>query len=275
MIKDILVNLSYGTSQDGVSNYALSVAETFGAHIMGTAFAYDPVMASGFGLSANFIRVQQAEAQERAESAAAAFDEATRRAGVSAETRRIEAGIGDVPTQFAHIARRFDLSVIGQFQGDRDHPTTNIVIEAALFESGRPVLIVPSIQKDRLKLDHVMACWDGSRAAARAVADAMPFLTRSGKASIVVANTQSAKSVDLPGADIATHLTRHGVNVTIERMPVSKIDASNAILSYAADTNPDLIVMGGYGHSRLREFILGGTTRGMLASMTKPTLMSH
>ena len=275
MIKDILVNLSYGTSQDGVSNYALSVAETFGAHIMGTAFAYYPVMASGVGLSANFNRVQQAEAQERAESVAAAFDEATRRAGVSAETRRIEAGIGDVPTQFAHIARRFDLSVIGQFERDRDHPTTNIVIEAALFESGRPVLIVPFIQKDRLKLDHVMVCWDGSRAAARAVADAMPFLTGSGKASIVIADTQSVKSADLPGADIATHLTRHGVNVTIERIPVGKIDVSNTILSYAADTYPDLIVMGGYGHSRLREFILGGTTRGMLASMTKPTLMSH
>ena len=276
MIKDILVNLSYGTSQDGVSNYALSVAETFGAHIVGAAFAY-PLMASGVGLGlpTNYIRVQQAEAQERAESVAAAFDEATRRTGVSAETRRFEAGIGDVPTQFAHIARRFDLSVIGQFERDRGQPTTNIVIEAALFESGRPVLIVPFIQKDRLKLDHVMVCWDGSRAAARAVGDAMPFLTRSGKASIVVANIQSAKSADLPGADIATHLTRHGVNVTIERIPVSKIDVSNAILSYAADTYPDLIVMGGYGHSRLREYILGGTTRGMLASMTKPTLMSH
>ena len=274
MIKDILVNLSYGTSQDGVSNYALSVAETFGAHIVGTAFAY-PVMASGVRLPANFIRAQQAETQEHTESVPAAFGEATRRAGVSAETRRIEAGIGDVPTHFAHIARRFDLSVLGQFEGDRDHPTTNSVIEAALFESGRPVLIVPFIQKDRLKLDHVMVCWDGSRAAARAVADAMPFLTRSGKASIVIADIQSTKSADLPGADIATHLTRHGVNVTIERIPVGKIDVSNAILSYAADTYPDLIVMGGYGHSRLREFILGGTTRGMLASMTKPTLMSH
>jgi nucleotide-binding universal stress UspA family protein len=274
MIKDILVNLSYGTAQDGVSNYALSVAETFGAHIVGTAFAY-PVMASGVGLSANFIRVQQAEAQQRAESVAAAFDEATRRTGVSAETRRFEAGIGDVPTQFAHIARRFDLSVIGQSERDRGHPTTNIVIEAALFESGRPVLVVPFVHKDRFKLDHVMVCWDGSRAAARAVGDAIPFLTRSGKASIVVADTQSAKSADLQGADIGTHLTRHGVNVTIERIPVGRIDVSNAILSYAADTYPDLIVMGGYGHSRLREFILGGTTRGMLASMTKPTLMSH
>ena len=274
MIKDILVNLSYGTSQDGVSNYALSVAETFGAHIVGIAFAY-PVMAGGVGLPTTFGRAQQAEAQERAESVAAAFDEATRRAGVSAETRRIEAGIGDVPTRFAHIARRFDLSVIGQFESGRDHPSKNTIIEAALFESGRPVLIVPFIQKDRLKLDHVMVCWDGSRAAARAVADAMPFLTRSGTTSIVVADTQSAKSADLPGTDIATHLTRHGVNATIERIPVSKIDVSNAILSYAADTGADLIVMGGYGHSRLREFILGGTTRGMLASMTKPTLMSH
>lgn len=273
MIKDIVVNLSYGSSQDGVSNYALSVAETFGAHIVGTAFAYYPVVTSGVGLSTSFIRAQQAEAQERAESVAAAFDEATRRAGVSAETCKIKAG--DVPTQFAHIARRFDLSVIGQFERDRDHRTTNIVIEAALFESGRPVLIVPYIQKDRLKLDHVMVCWDGSRAATRAVADAMPFLIRSGKASIVVADIQSTKSSDLPGADIATHLTRHGVNVTTERIPVSKIDVSNTILSYAADTSADLIVMGGYGHSRLREFILGGTTRGMLASMTKPTLMSH
>ena len=98
------------------------------------------------------------------------------------------------------------------------------------------------------------------------------FLPAPARPSIVVADIESAKSAD---ADIATHLTRHGVNVTIERIPVGKIDVSNAILSYAADTYPDLIVMGGYGHSRLREFILGGTTRGMLASMTKPTLMSH
>jgi hypothetical protein len=91
MIKDILVNLSYGTSQDGVSNYALSVAETFGAHIMGTAFY--PAVVGGVDLSANFIRAQQAEAQKRAEAVATAFDEATRRAGVSAETRRIETDV--------------------------------------------------------------------------------------------------------------------------------------------------------------------------------------
>lgn len=115
MIKDILVNLSYGTSQDGVSNYALSVAETFGAHIMGTAFY--PAVVGGVDRSANFIRAQQAEAQERAESMATAFDEAASRAGVSAETRRIETDVGDVPTQFAHIARRFDLPSLANLKG--------------------------------------------------------------------------------------------------------------------------------------------------------------
>ncbi len=110
---------------------------------------------------------QQADVRERAESVVTASNEATRRTGASAETRRIEADIGDVPTQFAHIARRFDLSIIGQFENGSDHPTKNIVIEAARFESGRPVLIVPFIQKDRFKLDNVMACWDGSRASGR------------------------------------------------------------------------------------------------------------
>ena len=114
------------------------------------------------------------------------------------------------------------------------------------------MLIVPFIQKDRLKLDHVMVCWDGSRAAARAVADAMPFLTRSSKASIVVADIQSAKSSDLTDKDIATHLTRHGVNATIERIPVSKIDVSNAILSYAADKSRS------HSHGRVRAFPAAG-----------------
>ena len=103
MIKDILVNLSYGTSQDGVSNCALSVAETFGAHVTGIAF--HPAVLGGVDLPANFIRAQQGEAQERAQAVATAFDEATRRAGVSAETRRIEADTGDIPGQFAQIAK--------------------------------------------------------------------------------------------------------------------------------------------------------------------------
>lgn len=143
-----------------------------------------------------------------------------------------------------------------------------------MFESGRPVLLVPFIQKRGLKLDHVMICWDGSRSAARAIADAMPFLVRAGKIEVVTIAGEPAKSDEIPGADIGHHLARHGLKPEIKRI-VADMDVTSTILSHAADSSADLVVMGGYGHSRWREFILGGATRGILAAMTVPTLMSH
>jgi len=92
---------------------------------------------------------------------------------------------------------------------------------------------------------------------------------------VVIVTGERGKSEELTGADIAKHLARHGLNVEINRIVASDIDVANIILSRAADADADFIVMGGYGHSRLREFILGGTTREILASMTIPTLMSH
>lgn len=150
-----------------------------------------------------------------------------------------------------------------------------MIVEGALFGSGRPVIVVPYIQRKGLKLDRVVVCWDGSRAAARATGDAMPFLTRAKKISVVTVGAAPAKSEDVPGADIAQHLARHGRNVEVQRLVVADIDTTSAILSYVADAGADLIVMGGYGHSRLREFVLGGVTRGILGSMTVPVLMSH
>ena len=91
---------------------------------------------------------------------------------------------------------------------------------------------------------------------------------------MIVAN-EEAKSDEMPGADIAHHLARHGAKVELKRIVRAETDVANIILSHAADTSADLLVMGGYGHSRLREFILGGVTREILASMTVPTLLSH
>jgi nucleotide-binding universal stress UspA family protein len=176
--------------------------------------------------------------------------------------------------QFARIARRFDLSVVGQAEPDKD-AVADMIIEAALFESGRPVLIVPYIQKAGLKLDRVLVCWDGSRNAARAIADAMPFLTRASAIDVVVIEGERAKSEELSGVDIGHHLARHGLKIEVKRIVTSETDVPSTILSYAADASSDLIVMGGYGHSRLREFVLGGATRGILTAMTVPTLMSH
>jgi nucleotide-binding universal stress UspA family protein len=150
-----------------------------------------------------------------------------------------------------------------------------LIIEAALFESGRPVLVVPYIQKEGLNLDRVLVCWDASRNAARAIADAMPFLKRSKAIDVIVVATERPKSDELPGADIAHHLARHKLKVDLKRIVTGGGDVASALLSYAADSGADFIVMGGYGHSRLREFILGGATRGILSAMTVPTLMSH
>ena len=139
-----------------------------------------------------------------------------------------------------------------------------VVDEGVLFESGRPVIFVPFIQKDGFKAERVMVCWDGSRAATRAIADSLPLLGKAKQVEIVIVANGKARDGEVPGADLGQHLARHGLKVTVKRITSPDIDIASTILSYAADSSSDLIVMGGYGHSRLREFVLGGVTRGLL-----------
>jgi nucleotide-binding universal stress UspA family protein len=136
------------------------------------------------------------------------------------------------------------------------------------------VIVVPYIQKQGLTLERVMACWDGGRTAARAIADAMPLLERAKAVDLVIV-TEHGKHDEITGANMSEHLARHGVRVEIKRIAKGDIAVQAALLDYAADSGADFMVMGGYGHSRLREFILGGVTRGILGSMTIPVLMSH
>jgi nucleotide-binding universal stress UspA family protein len=126
-----------------------------------------------------------------------------------------------------------------------------------------------------MALDKLMICWDGSRPTARAIGDAMPLLERAKSIEIVVVTGERDKSGEITGANMKRHLARHGINVEIKRIPAGQVDAQTAILAHAANSGAEFIVMGGYGHSRLREFILGGVTRGILRSMPVPVLMSH
>jgi nucleotide-binding universal stress UspA family protein len=276
MIKDLVVNLTVGTDLDPAARFAISIAAKFDAHVAGIAFAYDPVITPTVmdGLSAAWVDAQQTENRATAEKAVDRFEAAAKRQGLSAEHRIIEASLGGAANLFGRIARRFDLAVVGQTDPERMLPD-DLLIEAALFESGRPVVIVPYIHREDLKLDHVLACWDGSRNAARAIADSLPFLMQGKKIEIVIVGSGSGKADELPGADIGEHLARHDLNVDVKRLVAADVDVSNIILSYAADCAADFIVMGGYGHSRLREFVLGGATRGILQSMTVPVLMAH
>jgi nucleotide-binding universal stress UspA family protein len=221
-----------------------------------------------------WIEEERDKAAERAKAAAAKFKGSALREELSAETRVLNATVAQAPEIFAQIARGFDLSIVQQ--NDPEQPAyENSIPLAALFESGRPVLIVPYIQRDGLRLNRVMLCWDGSRNAARAIADAQPFLARAKAIELVTVVSPDIESDETRAAEIARHLARHHLKVKVGSVVAAELDVANALLSHAADSSADFIVMGGYGHSRMREFILGGATRGILATMTMPTLMSH
>jgi len=275
MIKDIVVNLGLGT-HDPAGDYAISVAEAFDAHVLGIAVSYEPVIPGTVmgGIPPEIIESQRSESNKKASNAVSRFEQAVKRTGVAGETRTISASISGAADQIGRMGRRFDLVIVGQPERQKSLPD-EVVDEGVLFESGRPVIFVPYIQKGGMKLDRIMVCWDGSRAAARAVADAMPFLKKAKQVEVVIVADKAGKKDEVPGADLGQHLARHGLKVEVKRITSPDIDVPSTILSYAADSSADMIVMGGYGHSRLREFVLGGATRGLLEAMTVPVLMSH
>ena len=276
MIKDIVVNLSVGGKPGPARDYAVSLAAAFDAHLAGIAFLYDPIVpVSGAGyIPANVIDAQERDNEQATRAALDQFNAACARAGVSAEPLTLSASYGGVGEQFGRIARRFDLAVVGQAEPETS-AVEEIIAESALFESGRPVIVVPYIQKAPLKLNNAMVCWDGSRAAARAIADSIPLLAKSERVDVVIVTNERGKQDEIEGADIGAHLARHGLNVEIRRTALGDIEVADVLLSHAADAGSDFIVMGGYGHSRLREFVLGGVTRSILRSMTAPVLMAH
>jgi nucleotide-binding universal stress UspA family protein len=278
MIKDVVVNLEHLASRDPARDFAISIAETFDAHVAGVAFAYDPdfLVAIAPELPPDVTSRIVDESEKSALAAIDRFDEAARRSMVSAEHRLIKSTWVDAPDVLSNVARRFDLGVF--MQSDQDNGIDNDdMIETALFDSGRPVMVVPYIQKDGLKLDHLVCCWDGSRAAARTINDALPLLEKASAVDLLIVLNEKTRSGqnEVRGAEMARHLARHNVKVGIESIPAADVDVTNTILSYVADNSGTLIVMGGYGHARLRELILGGVTHDMLESMTVPVFMSH
>jgi nucleotide-binding universal stress UspA family protein len=149
------------------------------------------------------------------------------------------------------------------------------LFQAVLLGSGRPVLVVPYIQRGEARLDNVLIAWDGSKEAARAVHDALPLLQRAKMVEVLTVATEAHGGAEvITGADLARHLVGHGLPATARSMSVD-IDVSDALLSHAADAGVNMIVMGGYAHSRLRDLVFGGATIGILNSMTVPVLMSH
>jgi nucleotide-binding universal stress UspA family protein len=174
-------------------------------------------------------------------------------------------------------ARYADLVVLGQVSPDEPPYVGHHLPEEVVLSSGRPALVVPHDWAPGPLGGRVIVAWDASREAARAVSDAMPILEQANSVLAVSINPKSTPlgHGEVPGADIAAHLARHKVKVEVESVEMDRMEIGDALLSFGSDRGCDLLVMGAYAHSRLRELVLGGATRTILESMTVPVLMSH
>jgi nucleotide-binding universal stress UspA family protein len=267
-LKDLLV-LMDGPANVAVS-YAVSLAGAFDAHLTGADVG--PPVRSDQRVPRFVVEQQLADAQREREARSAAFLERAQGGAVTAETVAIASIVDDAARQFAILARHFDLTVLAQ--PDPDTVLDDAMLEAALFGSGRPVMMVPSVHRAPARLDRIMVAWDRSEVAARAIAGALPILKRAKLVQVVTVDRKPPETVDHPGFNIARHLARHKIPTEL-KVVTTTIDIANTLLSLVADEGTDMLVMGAYGHSRLRERILGGATRGVLQSMTVPVLMAH
>ena len=173
-------------------------------------------------------------------------------------------------------ARFADLVIVGQAEPDNQPAgTPSDLAEEVVLASARPVLIVPHIGVSKTPGKTVMLCWNGGREAVRAATGALPLLKAADNVIVLEIDPKSGVDEEEPGADVAQWLARHGVKVTVQRDTAANSDVGGVILSRAADHDVDLIVMGIYGHSRMRELVLGGASRTLLATMTVPLLVAH
>lgn len=263
-----------GPGMDEAGSYGLWLASACGATITAAAPMVEPSMPPYIAAelpSALLTRMAQ-EAQETATTALHGFSERARQAGIAAETISFNAISGRVGAAVSRLARCYDATILPQ--PDRASINTTDIVEATLFNSGRPVIIVPYI-RTRHELGTVLIAWDGSGPAARAASDAIPILALARHVQIITVGNGEHSELEQSRNNLQRHLARHGIKAETRRMSSDEVDVANLLLSHAADTSADLIVMGGYGHSRFREIVLGGTTREILRSMTAPVLMSH
>jgi nucleotide-binding universal stress UspA family protein len=274
--KTILVQIDPRVRGSEHIGLAFQLAGRFGAHLVGL-YAPGPARIPSYALAEAGPALRQVVEQHRADAARNAekqFREAAAKHGdARTEWRAAE---GDTAAVLRLNARYADLVVSAQAEPS-DEPDTRMLPHEIVLAAGRPVLFVPYAGRFPDAGKRVLVAWDGGREAARAVSDALPFLARAESVEVSVFDPERAagKHGEQPGADIALYLSRHGVKVTVHRQSGAGYDVGAQILSRAADAAADLIVMGGYGHARVRELVLGGVTRTILESMTVPVLMSH
>ena len=280
-LNDILVYVDGTEAARRRMDFAVALAKEHRANLLGIAFAPTALLPL-YGADVGFADMTEVLASVKAQGESALGDLKARAAsaGVSTEARLIEGMSEEFPGDFACEARHVDIAVLGQPRDGDPLLGQYALVERCLFASGRPVMIVPA-EPAKLSLNGtIVAAWDGSAQAARAFNDALAFLKQAGRVVLLIAGQPDpeAGGESEPRADgMVAHLKRHGVQAETLRVKrgEGESDIGRLLLGEAKALDADMIVMGAFHHSRVRQFILGGVTLTMLEQATIPLFMAH
>ena len=273
--KTILVHVDNGKRSAVRLDIACRLAKLSDAHLIGL-HALTVVKLPSYAMVEGGVQVREFHERMLSESAVAAeamFKQAVKAIGVEkVEWRKSRRdAVDSVPVH----GRYADVLVIGQPNETDGSGVEPDFAERLLLAAGRPALVIPYAGDFPAVGTRVLVAWNASREATRALTDAIPILREAKQVDVIAFNPKDAPHGEVPGADIGLYLARQGIKVSVSQQTADDVDVGNQLLSRAADLDSDLIVMGAYGHSRMKELILGGATRTVLNSMTVPVLMSH
>ncbi len=276
--KTILVHMDHHKRSEVRLKHALDLAQTFESHLLGVHVDQFPIVPS-YATEGSSVAVTQAmlrRGRDLADQAHQMFDEGIRLNKPKGAVWKSVEGI--VEQGVANMGRYADLIVVGQPHPDDDEfPRLSQDFPASLSLSvARPILVVPYTGQFNKIASNIVIAWNGSRESSRAVTDALPLLKRANKVTIMTVNPpEDVYGNALSGDDLANYLSHHKIDAKLATQKRVDINPGEWILSRAADTGADLIVMGTYGRWRIRELLLGGVTRTLSCAMTAPVLMSH
>lgn len=272
-ITSILIHVGSDDRSAARIDTAIGLANDHGASLTGLFVVprIDIPSAAKAYVGADILAERERVAKDVADQAGAAFQARMERENLACEWRCEQ---GDVYQIVALHARYADIAVIGQTPPEPSEGWLTLQLpEQVVLSSGRPAIIVPYAGSYPVVGRRVLVAWNGGREATRAVHDALPILEKADSVHVLSINPGDQRHI--PGADITKHLAHHGIHAEATETNSADIDVGDALLSRAADFAADLIVMGAYGHSRAREWVMGGVTRDLLKHMTAPVLMSH
>jgi nucleotide-binding universal stress UspA family protein len=276
--KEILVHVDGESNWRPLADAAAGLAERLGAHLVGVEVIRVPDRGDAGirrGLGEEYLAQRRRDLEEKARRLGEEFTRRCDRSGLPVEWRVAD---GEPVRELALHARYADLLVLAP---PAPHTLVSLeephLVASVVLAAGRPVLLFPPAAGTAVAGRHVVIGWSATREAARAVTDALPLIERAERVSVVVVRPKTGhdRHGPMPGADVAHYLARHGTSVEVMQVDGDHVDAGAVLLERVAALGADLLVMGAWGHSRLRELVLGGATRTVLERATVPVLMSH